>query len=53
MAAALNMDRATYHRLEKGERRYLVEDAIAASKFLGVSLLSVTIKPSPGRREAA
>jgi transcriptional regulator with XRE-family HTH domain len=53
MADALQMDKATYHRLEKGERRYLVEDAVAAADFLGVSFLSVTVKPSPDRREAA
>ena len=53
MADALQMDKATYHRLENGERRYLVEDAVLASEFLGVSFLSVTIKPSRAQREAA
>jgi transcriptional regulator with XRE-family HTH domain len=52
MADALNMDKATYHRLENGERRYLVGDAILASDFLGVPLLSIT-RPARSQRKAA
>jgi len=44
MARALHMDQATYHRLELGERRYLVADAIAAARFLRVSLLRVMVE---------
>ncbi len=52
MADALHMDKATYHRLENGDRRYLVGDAILASDFLVVPLLSIT-KPQRARRAAA
>ena len=53
MADALQMDKATYHRLENGERRYLVDDAILASDFLGVPFLTVTIKASRAESKAA
>jgi transcriptional regulator with XRE-family HTH domain len=53
MADGMGMDKATYCNMENGKRRYLVEDAILASEFLGVSFVSVTIKPSRAQREAA
>jgi transcriptional regulator with XRE-family HTH domain len=38
MAQALSMDPATYNRIELGKRRYLVDDAIAASTYLRVPI---------------
>jgi transcriptional regulator with XRE-family HTH domain len=53
MARTLNMDRSTYHRLELGDRRYLVDDAIAAADKLGVPLSRVTTQLAPSLRDAA
>lgn len=53
MAVALKMDKSTYHRMERGERRYLVEDAINAAEFLGVSIGSVTVRLTPSLQQAA